>query len=62
MAALDATEGTADGLGMLQPIHDMAPEATLVFASPAGPTTGEMADAINLLVAGDSGQGIPPPT
>lgn len=58
-AALDPDNGTADGLGMLQLIYDMAPGATVVFASPAGPTTGEMADAINLLVEGDSEQGIP---
>ena len=58
-AALDSDDGTPDGLGMLQLIYDMAPEARVVFASPAGPTTGEMADAINLLVEGDGEQGIP---
>ena len=51
-ASATDTAGTEDGLNMLQLIYDMAPEATVVFASPAGDSVGEMADTISLLVQG----------
>ena len=58
--AVDNTDGSADALNMLQLIYDIAPNATVVMASPgATSTAGQMAAVIATLRAGDNGAGIP---